>query len=172
MLFDVGSLLRQPAGISRAYRLNEHQDKSEELPAAEVTGTVSFLRTDRGILVSACLSAASDDVCSRCLEPLQSGCDIDFEEEFAPTVDPHTGARLPEFDDAFAIDERQTLDLNEAVRQYRLASRSMQPLCRPDCKGLCPDCGSNLNYGPCSCPIKSADPRWQELTGLRQIKLE
>jgi uncharacterized protein len=170
MLFDVGPLLRQAAGAQRAYRLNEHQDESEELPDAEVTGTVSFLRTHRGILVSACLLSTSSDVCSRCLEPLQSRYDIDFEEEFAPTVDVNTGARLPECDDVFAIDERQTLDLNEAIRQYRLASRAMQPLCQPDCQGLCPDCGSNLNLGPCSCPIKSADPRWLGLTELRQIK--
>jgi len=167
MLFDVGPFLRQPAGATRAYRLNEHQDVSEELPAAGVTGTVSFLRTRRGILVSACLSAVSSDVCSRCLEPLQSVCDIDFREEFAPTVDIDSGARLPLPDDAFAIDEQQVLDLNEVIRQYRLASRSMQPLCRPDCRGLCPDCGANLNAGPCSCPMKSADPRWQVLTELR-----
>lgn len=167
MLFDVGPLLRQSAGATRAYRLNEHQDASEELPAASVTGTVSFLRTDRGILVRACLSAISSDVCSRCLEPLQSAYDIDFQEEFAPTVDIDSGARLELPDDAFAIDERQVLDLNEVIRQYRFASRSMQPLCRPDCRGLCPDCGGNLNLGPCSCPMNSADPRWHVLTELR-----
>jgi uncharacterized protein len=44
----------------------------------------------------------------------------------------------------------------------------MQPLCRPECRGLCPDCGSNLNLGPCSCPMKSAEPRWRALTELRQ----
>ena len=168
MLFDVGPLLHQPAGATRAYRLNEHQDKSEELPAAAVTGTVSFLRTRTGILVSVCLSAVSSDVCSRCLEPLQAVCAIDFREEFAPTVDIDTGARLSLPDDVFAIDERQVLDLNEAIRQYRLASRLMQPLCRPNCRGLCPDCGGNLNLGPCSCPIESADPRWRALTELRQ----
>jgi uncharacterized protein len=167
MLFDVGPFLRQPAGATRAYRLNERQDASDELAAANVTGTVSFLRTSRGILVGACLSAVSADVCSRCLEPLQSVCDIDFQEDFAPTVDINSGARLSLADDTFAIDERQVLDLNEVIRQYRLASRAMQPLCRPDCRGLCPDCGANLNTGPCSCPMKSADQRWHVLTDLR-----
>jgi uncharacterized protein len=168
MLFDVGPFLHQPAGATCAYRLNEHQDKSDELPAASVTGTVSFLRTRTGILVSVCLSAIGSDTCSRCLEPVQSVCDIDFQEEFAPTVDIDTGIRLSPPDDVFAIDDRQVLDLNEAIRQYRLASRSLQPLCQPDCRGLCPDCGGNLNLGPCSCPIKSADPRWRALSELRQ----
>jgi len=167
MLFDVGPFLRQSAGTTRAYRLSERQEETNELPAASVTGTVSFLRTYRGILISACLSAVSGDVCSRCLDPLQSVCDIDFKEEFAPTVDVNSGARLALPEDTFAIDEHQVLDLNEVVRQYRLASRAMAPLCRPDCRGLCPDCGANLNSGPCSCPMKSADPRWHVLAELR-----
>ncbi len=168
MLFDVEPFLRQSAGATRAYRLNEQQDNSDELPAANVTGTVLFLRTRNGILVDACLSVTSKNVCSRCLEPMQSTCEIDFQEEFAPTVDPDSGARLPLPDEAFAIDERQALDLNEAIRQYRLAAQPIRSLCRPDCKGLCPDCGANLNQGPCSCPLKSADPRWHALSELRQ----
>jgi DUF177 domain-containing protein len=168
MLFDVGPFLRQSAGATRAYRLNEHQDKSDELPAADVNGTVSFLRTRGGILVSACLTAANNDACSRCLEPVRSTCEIEFQEEFAPTVDVDSGTRLETPEEAFTIDELQVLDLNEAIRQYRLADRSIQTLCRSDCRGLCPDCGANLNLGPCSCPLKSADPRWQALSELRQ----
>jgi uncharacterized protein len=168
MLFDVGPFLRQSAGSARAYRLNERQDRSDELPEADVNGTVSFLRTGGGILVSACLTATSNETCSRCLEPVRSVCQIEFQEEFAPTVDVDSGARLEVTDEAFTIDERQVLDLNEAIRQYRLADRSIQTLCRPDCRGLCPDCGANLNLAPCSCPTKSADPRWQALGELRQ----
>jgi uncharacterized protein len=172
MFVDVGPFLRLPAGATRAYRLDEYQEPSEELSEAHVGGKVSFMRTSRGILVSASLSVTSRDVCSRCLEPLESRAEIDFQEEYAPTVDVHTGAHLPLFDDVFAIDERQTLDLDEVIRQYRLASQSMKPLCRPDCKGLCPDCGRNLNLGPCSCPMKAADPRWSRLAELGQIEAQ
>jgi DUF177 domain-containing protein len=170
MPFDVGSFLRQSAGATRAYRLSDRQDPSDGMAAADIMGTVSFVRTREGILVSACLVVVSNEVCSRCLEPLQSVCDIDFKEEFAPTIDIDTGARLSPPDDVFTIDEHQLLDLNEAIRQYRAASRAMQPLCRPDCRGLCPDCGANLNLGPCACPIKSADPRWDALTELRRVR--
>jgi uncharacterized protein len=44
----------------------------------------------------------------------------------------------------------------------------MKPLCRPDCAGLCPVCGQNLNLGECQCPPPEADPRWAK---LRQIGL-
>jgi len=93
---------------------------------------------------------------------------LDFQEEFAPTIDVDSGVRLAVPGDAFAIDERQVLDLNEAIRQYRLAAQPIRSLCRPDCKGLCPDCGADLNQGPCPCPLESADPRWHALTGLWQ----
>ncbi len=172
MLFDVGPFLRQPAGATRAYRLSERQEELDGMPAADVTGTVSFLRTQRSILVSVCLSVSSSDVCSRCLEPLRTSYAIDFQEEFGPTVDIETGLRLAPPEDMFAIDERQTLDLNEAIRQYRLAWQSMKPLCRPDCKGLCPECGTNLNLGTCACSLRSENVDDQALAALHEIKAQ
>jgi uncharacterized protein len=135
-------------------------------------GTVSFLRTDRSILVSVCLSVISTDQCSRCLEPLRTSYSIDFQEEFGPTVDIDTGLRLAPPDDMFEIDERQTLDLNEAIRQYRLAWQSMKPLCRPDCKGLCPECGANLNLGPCACSVSSEETSPPGLAALQEIRAQ
>ena len=43
----------------------------------------------------------------------------------------------------------------------------MKPLCRPDCAGLCPTCGADLNLGPCGCPTGGSDPRW---AGLQLLK--
>jgi len=171
MLFDVGPLLRRPAGATRAFRLSERQEELDGMPAADVTGTVQFLRTQRSILVSACLSVYSSDQCSRCLEPLRTSYAVEFQEEFGPTVDIDTGLRLAPPDDMFEIDERQTLDLNEAIRQYRIAWQSMKPLCRPDCKGLCPNCGANLNLGPCACSAKG-NMEDQALAALHEIKAQ
>jgi uncharacterized protein len=172
MLFDVGPFLRQPAGTTRAYRLSERQEELDGMAAADVRGTVQFLRTQRSILVSACLSVSSSDQCSRCLEPLRTSYAIEFQEEFGPTVDIETGLRLAPPDDMFEIDERQTLDLNEAIRQYRLAWQSMKPLCRSDCKGLCPECGANLNLAPCACSVKGEDTVDQPLAALQEIKAQ
>jgi len=168
MLFDVGPLLRQPMGASREYELHEHLEPLEDAPGGEVDGRVSFLRTNHGLLVTANLSLTSEGRCSRCLEPLQESYNVDFKEEFSPKVDAVTGSRLePLSEDAFEIDERQTLDLSEAIRQYELTSQSMQPLCRPDCRGLCPDCGGNLNLGFCSCQPEEGDPRLADLSKIR-----
>jgi uncharacterized protein len=44
----------------------------------------------------------------------------------------------------------------------------MKPLCRPDCRGLCPGCGKDLNLGPCACAREGIDPRWEALRDLRE----
>jgi uncharacterized metal-binding protein YceD (DUF177 family) len=55
------------------------------------------------------------------------------------------------YDEALRIDERHTLDLTETARQYLLTALPLQSVCSPSCKGLCPNCGANLNLGPCGC---------------------
>jgi uncharacterized protein len=58
------------------------------------------------------------------------------------------------------------LDLGPVVRQLAVLAVPMQVYCRPDCLGLCPECGANLNEGPCNCEPDDVDPR---LTGLRSL---
>jgi uncharacterized protein len=55
--------------------------------------------------------------------------------------------------------------LEDAVRQYWTAALSMQPLCQPDCKGLCPRCGRDRNAGACACEPEE-DVRWSALREL------
>jgi DUF177 domain-containing protein len=78
---------------------------------------------------------------------------VTFEERFYPTVDVLTGAPLPpiEEDDVFPIDEHHQVDLTEALRQSILLTVPMVSLCKEDCAGLCPQCGHDLNLGPCQC---------------------
>ena len=99
---------------------------------------------------------------------------IDFEEEFQATVDALTGRPVEERpdQDAFLIDSNHTLDLTEAIRQYREASATMQPLCRPDCRGLCPRCGRDLNEGDCGCSSAEVDSRLAGLASLIEGGLE
>jgi uncharacterized metal-binding protein YceD (DUF177 family) len=72
----------------------------------------------------------------------------------------------PDDPDAFLIDEHHHLDLTEAVRQALVVEQPMAPLCRPDCAGLCPECGADLNAGPHSCAAEPEDSRWAALRAL------
>jgi uncharacterized protein len=59
----------------------------------------------------------------------------------------------------------RVVDLTFALREELILAVPPFVECRPDCKGLCPRCGANLNEGPCDCPPRS-DPRWDALKGL------
>jgi len=61
------------------------------------------------------------------------------------------------------------IDLEPMAREAVVLGLPLAPLCRPDCKGLCPSCGADLNQGPCGCPPAAADPRWAALDALRPL---
>lgn len=169
MQFVVGQQLREPVGTITHYEIREDKPfPEEENSPSELAGTVDLMRTDRGILVSAALRCIIGGRCSRCLSDISYPLNLTFQEEYLPTVDASTGELLPPpaDPDIFLIDSQQVLDLREAVRQYRLMAEPMQPLCRPDCLGLCPRCGYNLNQGPCGCPDQEVDARWAALAEL------
>jgi len=176
MQFVVGQQLREPVGSVTHYEIREGKPLPQgEDSISELTGSVDLLRTDAGILVSATLHCTVAARCSRCLSDTSFPLTITFHEEYLPTVDASTGEvlPLPADPDAFLIDRHQVLDLAEAVRQYRLTAEPMQPLCKPDCLGLCPHCGYNLNQGHCGCSEQEADARWAALAELAaNIELE
>jgi uncharacterized protein len=167
MLFNVSQMVQEGIGATRRYEVSGVLE-SEGRGAEPVSGDVELLTTKTGVLVRATLQLQEREACSRCLKPLEETLPIEFEEEFQLTVDVRGGhvLRQEEDDEAFTIDENHLLDLTEAIRQYREASAVMQPLCRPDCRGLCPRCGHDLNTGECACNTAPVDSRWSALAGL------
>jgi uncharacterized protein len=168
MFFNVSGLVQEGIGATRFYDV-EGTVEVEKGVREQVAGTVEMLRTKVGVLVRAHLRLVEPEICSRCLNPVDEAIAIDFEEEFVATTDLRSSAQMDEEHDpdAFTIDERHMLDLTEAVRQYREVSLEMQPLCRPDCAGLCPRCGSDLNLGECQCDQGPIDSRWSGLAAFR-----
>jgi uncharacterized protein len=161
MIFNVSQLLRQEVGASRRYNLEPEENLHH--------GAVELIRTPGGILVRCSARVELEDQCSRCLSPFGYLADIEFEEVFAQQVDPATGRKLPLEDaDSFLIGTDHTIDISEAVRQYSDMAAEMQPLCRPDCPGICPVCGTDLSIAPCQCDRTPIDPRWEALVALKQ----
>jgi uncharacterized protein len=163
---NVSQLLKSPVGSTRNYEVNDIAEIADG--ESLIQGEVRLTRTDRGILVTGTLHTGIELTCSRCLNSFTYPVTLNIEEEYFPLTDVNTGAPvdLPDEPECFTINERNILDLGEAIRQYGLLAIPMKPLCREDCAGLCPTCGCNLNEGPCDCPPKSADPRWSELSTL------
>jgi uncharacterized protein len=167
MLFNVSGMVQDGIGATREYDVEGTLETLGRSPEP-VSGHVQLLRTRAGVLVRAHLSLTEAEDCSRCLRPLVDLVKVDFEEEFKATMDALTGKPVEERPgpEAFLIDSNHMLDLTEAVRQYREASATMQPLCKPDCRGLCHRCGHDLNDGDCACTNTVIDSRLAGLAAL------
>jgi uncharacterized protein len=111
-----------------------------------------------GIAVSGSATAQWHGECKRCLAPVHESAEIEIDELYQVTVtDP----------DAFPIDADQLM-LLPMVRENILIAVPQFLLCRPDCKGLCPQCGADLNEGECSCAAPVVDDRWAALEDLKR----
>ena len=171
--FNVAQLLKEATGAVRSYEievdLNGDLDDEDLTIVSPLVGQVRFLRTGPHILVRGVLQTTLEISCGRCLTMFTAPVTIELEEEFFPTLDIITGAAIsqpPEVEEANLIDEQHILDLSEVVRQEILVESNSLFYCRPDCKGLCPQCGQDLNLGPCDCQSNETDPRWSGLQTL------
>jgi len=169
MQYNVAQLLKESIGASRIHDVDDDVS-SLEGATKWAKGQVRLLRTDKGIWVSADLVCDIPSTCSRCLSNFDFALHITIEEEYLPTIDVNTGERIVygnSEEDPFFIDSQHILDLREALRQYEVASMPIKPLCREDCAGLCPMCGTDLNEGRCECTSEILDPRWETLLKLK-----
>ena len=171
MQFNVAGLLKAPIGERRDFELDDTFSLGEPdvTVVAPVIGRVRLTRDHAGILVQAKLHTRLAQECARCLAQTESDVALTLDEEFWPTVYIPGGPPVSRTDEDHeaetAIDMHHGLDLAEVVRQAILLEVPSHPLCRPDCKGLCPTCGQDLNSGPCACP-PGVDERWATLKGL------
>jgi len=106
--------------------------------------------------------------CSRCLEPFTLPVDQSFDLRYQPHVEnTGDGERAIEEDDlTTAFYENDAIDLGQLMREQFFLALPMKPLCRDDCRGLCPNCGINWNNGACDCKQGWEDPRLAALKTL------
>lgn len=171
MIFNVAQLMKARVGTSLVNDFHEEDiqlDDDIEV-IGPIDGHVRMRRTNQGLLVDGWVELTLELSCNRCLKTFEQPMHVDFEEQFYPTVDVITGMPLDPFDEdeIFPIDAHHEVDLTEAVRQNVLLALPMVTICREDCKGLCPQCGHDLNLGPCECKPE-VDARLSVLEQLLQ----
>ena len=107
--------------------------------------------------------------CGRCLEPFLWPIDATFDLRYQPRVESTNEAdrEIQEDDFSTAFYENDAIDLVQLMREQFYLALPMKPLCKPDCRGLCPHCGTNLNRGTCACAPEWIDPRFAALKNLR-----
>lgn len=140
---NVGFLLNQPIGTSRDihFDLADYRFSPDFIPSS-LQGVIRLGRTPQGVIAEGTFDAELNTSCVRCLTdfPLKLHCHFDELYSFKnhPTVDP-----------GFIVPDDGNIDFAPTLREYLMLEIPIKVLCRPDCKGLCVECGENLNERAC-----------------------
>jgi uncharacterized protein len=158
---DLGPEVRQTAPLKAAgyaALVEEHHGRRGPIQDIRVVGR---------------LSTQVELLCARCLEPVAHGLERSFDLLHRPQG---TDAGVEEIAVGPAeIDmgyyQGEGLQLEDLLREQVLLAVPLREVCREDCKGLCPQCGRNLNVETCQCPPPAGDARWAALEEFKK-KLE
>lgn len=139
---NVGFIIHEEVGYSHRIPFELEKVKLDDFELQNLTGEVSIDRTPQGLVVQGKFSAETKLECVRCLKEFKYPLEWEFTElyAFSKKSVSETGLLLP--DDAH-------IDLAPLLREYALLEIPIKPLHDPDCKGLCIECGQDLNIKDC-----------------------
>jgi len=158
--FDVSTLVKARPGASMSLNVDIGSYNLGDLEVDFLRGTIRVIRVQSGLLVQGTVETQSKLDCVRCLESFVFPVALELEETFRlPGVSPK-----PEM--PYQVNGDGSIDLAPLIRELAWVAIPMKPLCRPDCRGLCPQCGANLNSESCECERLQVDPRWALLGDL------
>lgn len=165
MCIEVVSMKVNVAQLLRAEGASAHYDLQEEFPPFQFDGddlvfespvhvTLKVSNSGKELLASGRIQTQLRAHCSRCLEEMSYPLDLEYEDEWVSTEK----ATEDQLENALLFDKEQ-VELDERILEQIVLSLPMKFTCKPDCKGLCSHCGTNLNLGECSCSEDDIDPR-------------
>jgi uncharacterized protein len=176
MLLDLQRLHGQREHFDRSFQPSAFDPQDPEYRvAAPVELSLDVERTGKDVFrVTGRAITRLELDCGRCLEAFEVPVDANFELRYIPAAE-NTGEeeREVEEDDLTTAFYREgSLDVIEMLREQFTLATPMKPLCAEACRGLCPQCGANLNRTECGCTPKWEDPRLAALKGLLQPEKE
>ncbi len=178
MLLDLRGFRGEADRITRTYEPAAFALKGEEFRLVAPVEFTAEVRKDaqKARLVGRIRTTLEVD-CGRCLEPFPIALDAPFDLMFLPQaeavhepVKTGDGERpeheVQEDDLGVSFYKDDVIDLGEVMREQFVLAVPMKPLCKPDCRGLCPECGANRNREQCACRSEWVDPRMEPLKKL------
>jgi uncharacterized protein len=159
---DVSYLVKESPGTRKEFDFEFTQlSLPDELLLVDIHGTIAISVTEDGVMADGSIRALTGLSCSRCLEEYWQPLDIQFKEMFTKHPIENTPNNLEQL-----LPSDGSLDLTPIIRDYAVLDIPISQVCKPECKGLCSTCGSNLNAEDCGHSQESIDPR---LEGLREL---
>ena len=170
LVLDTRDLPRSPGAMRVVERVvPAPKDLGLELirvPAgADLALTLRMESVTEGVLVSAQIQAPLTGECGRCLREISDMVDVSFQELYAYQ---HSTTDETAEEDEVGRMQGDLIDLEPAVRDAIVLALPTNPVCRPDCPGLCPDCGEPWDDLPADHRHEQIDPRWAALRRLAE----
>jgi uncharacterized protein len=155
-------------------------EQAEQKTPLKATGRAELLRENRGakevvedIRLVGCFSTRVELRCARCLDPVAHAVQENFDLVYRPlgvdAVADEKSISLAETEIGYY--QGEGLLLEDVLKEQLLLAMPVKQVCSRECKGLCPQCGKNLNLESCDCVSTMTDPRWSALEDIRK-KLE
>lgn len=151
-------------------KINFKQEESFE-PVESRTNRIEFASpvkfdlviesADEDVLVKGHLKVELKLICGRCAKPFVSKLELETKEIF------YRSSHIRDEDESeeFMVEDEK-IDVGRLAEQSLILSLPMKIVCSDDCKGLCANCGINLNEGDCGCKTEHLDPRLSKLKDL------
>jgi len=154
-------------GISKKlFDIDINQFQLDELSFYEdiIKGELSAERSSNGYHISGTINIPFEQTCDRCLIVFHNLKNVDFNFWFTDDND----LLQDDSDDVLYLSkDDDEIDLKTLFREVIILNEQMKSLCSQNCKGLCSNCGSNLNEGNCMCSVEIKDNPWKVLKNLK-----
>jgi uncharacterized protein len=156
---NVGFIIHEEVGYQHEFPFELDKVVIDDFELRDFDGNVVMSRTPQGLFVQAQFRGTTDLECVRCLTSFDRTLTWSIEELYAFDKRSVT-------DSGLILPEDAHIDLAPLVREYALLEIPISPICRPDCKGLCPQCGQNLNEKDCGHRPEESDSPFAKLKDL------
>ncbi len=159
---DVSYLVKESPGTYKEFDFNFTQlSLPGDLVLVDIQGVIAISVTEDGVVADGDIRALTQLSCSRCLEEFWQPLEIKFTEMFTFHPLENSGDDLEQL-----LPADGSIDLRPLIRDYAALDIPISRVCKPDCKGLCPTCGANLNEVDCGHRTEWVDPR---MAGLKEL---
>jgi uncharacterized protein len=168
MQLDVAKIREPHLRIDRTDEASAYPADEDYRIVDPVRLTGELRKDHEKIRIAGHVKTSLELACSRCLDGFRVPVDAAFDLMYLPaTSEPTAGEQEVEADDLGTSYYRDgVIDLSDLVREQFFLALPMKPLCQDACRGLCPECGTNLNTGSCACTHAWEDPRLAPLKAL------
>jgi len=172
MFLDVKELAVRKLRIHKLYpqgTIDYHTEEFQQVEPLEVRGTAELVEGQ--IRLRGELHTRVELVCARCLDPVTEEISREFDLVYRPmnAIRTNEETQIGGDETEVAFFEGPGFFLADALAEQVNLAMPMKAICRSDCRGLCAQCGANLNHEDCHCQTHPADPRLAPLARVKQV---